>query len=58
MESSGYEEEEDPSFCPPVARMKGSSPALLEDICARCPLSGGVSSNDCQAQGDPIDSDG
>lgn len=57
--SSGGGEEEDEgeqlSFCPPASEKMDSSPALLEDVWTCSPLSGGVSSTDCQDEGASID---
>lgn len=48
------EEEEDLSFCLPASGRMNSMPALLGDIWACSPLSGGASSTDCLDKGGSI----
>lgn len=54
----GGEEDKDLSFCPPAGGRMDSTPALLDDIWTCSPLNGGVSSTDCQGEGESIDTGG
>lgn len=56
--SGGGEGDKDLSACPPAGGRMDSTPALLDDIWTCSPLNGGVSSTDCQDDGESIDTGG